>query len=750
MAKDVILEADLGGQALTAEEIVAIPAFSTFKVEILKKFPGAMARKTFAPGEIIFREGEYGTTAFFIENGTVEVHLQGPAKKAKVKPSAVGSFFSFLTGIPQRDKKQRPKTTHIPANGYGDLPLNDPIARLEQGEIFGEMSALAVLKQERSKRPKYYPRTATVRAQTPVTVVEMLPNILNNILFNSPAFKEKLNTNYRTRALDTHLRSVPALQSLTPEFREYLRGRVELKDFQPGEALFKQGDVAEGLYLIRLGFVKVSQDFPGGELVLTYLSRGSYLGEMGLLPPAYRVRVTGNVPGQITEGAVAEDSIVCGRAPSGPRTLAIPWDEYISREHFQLQGTKEGVRATMLAKGKNPLTYNGNPAMDFVVKPGEEFECGSTSFQVIADKLQSGRQPTTCTAMDFVQVVVIKPDDFELMLQKFPEIRAEFSEVARARRQQAQQSLSRVSTVSLTDYLDQDLMQGQNMLLLDLDKCTRCDECSKACAATHEDGIPRVLRDGHRFDKYLVATSCRACLDPLCMTRCPVGSIRRKESLDIVIEDWCIGCNNCAEECPFGSITITEPNLLQGYAKVSDARPKATVCDLCHEYEEPNCVRACPHDAAIRVDPRQFFARELAGIQLAIPVEPTPTASLPVAADANMPTQIISNAAALLNMLPKVRIQGGQRDGAVLQLRVPQTTFGRTPENDYSFPEDNRISRLHCIIRVNQGRYTILDNNSTNGTFIDGEPVIGERDLRPGQMIEIGEIRMVFEGGSLQ
>ena len=120
------------------------------------------------------------------------------------------------------------------------------------------------------------------------------------------------------------------------------------------------------------------------------------------------------------------------------------------------------------------------------------------------------------------------------------------------------QILSRVQTVSLTRFLEQELMQGQNLLLIDLDKCTRCDECVKACVATHDDGVTRLIRDGLRFDKYLVPTSCRACMDPLCMTRCPVGSIRRKETLDIVIEDWCIGCGNCATDCPYGNINVVD------------------------------------------------------------------------------------------------------------------------------------------------------------------------------------------------
>ena len=78
----------------------------------------------------------------------------------------------------------------------------------------------------------------------------------------------------------------------------------------------RQGDIADSFYLIRMGFVKVSQIFPGGELVLTYLSRGSYFGEMGLLPPVFRVRAKGLKPGQTAEGAVSTAS-----ADGGPRAV---------------------------------------------------------------------------------------------------------------------------------------------------------------------------------------------------------------------------------------------------------------------------------------------------------------------------------------------------------------------------------------------------------------------------------------------
>jgi Fe-S-cluster-containing hydrogenase component 2 len=42
-------------------------------------------------------------------------------------------------------------------------------------------------------------------------------------------------------------------------------------------------------------------------------------------------------------------------------------------------------------------------------------------------------------------------------------------------------------------------------------------------------------------------------------------------------------------------------------------KQKATSCDLCTDHAEPSCVYACPHDAAHRVDPNQFFKSVISG-----------------------------------------------------------------------------------------------------------------------------------------
>jgi Fe-S-cluster-containing hydrogenase component 2 len=205
-----------------------------------------------------------------------------------------------------------------------------------------------------------------------------------------------------------------------------------------------------------------------------------------------------------------------------------------------------------------------------------------------------------------VELVKISAEDFQLMLQSFPGVHASLKEVARQRASEnlaLQQRSERDQP--LDQYLAQGLMDAQSLLVLDLEKCTRCDLCVRACADAH-DGVTRLLRDGLRFDHFLVATSCRQCRDPLCMVGCPVGSIRRRNSLEVIIEDWCVGCGLCATNCPYGNINLHE--IVAEGARVPTKVRKATSCDLCHDLPEPSCVYACPHDAAHRVQPDIFFA----------------------------------------------------------------------------------------------------------------------------------------------
>lgn len=571
------------GDPLNAEELLELlPALKEVPKTLIHKYAvGAAVRRRFSAGELVCEEGEFGSTAFYIVSGHVDIYINNPM--AHVGKSAGRGLFGFIKRMKSRlirgegDPAAALREGFIPIDASVDLPKTTPLAWLGPEEIIGEMTCRT-----------FQPRSATVRATEDCVVVEMLRVILDMLVgtrdvdattkantkvkaptFKGTSFKKVMDDKYRERSLVTHLRSVPLFATLDLGFFNYLKEKAELKSFNKGEVICRQGEDADAFYLIRNGLVRVAQAMPGGEMVRTYLKRGEYFGEIGLL--------------------------------------------------------------------------------------------------------QNQARNATCSALDAADMVKIGKADFQLMLEKFPVVRATLYEVARVR-MEALKERKLPEGLQLEEFLNQGLFEAQNLLLIDLDNCTRCDACVNACADAH-DGVTRLIRDGLRYDRFLVATACRSCRDPLCMTQCPVGSIRRKESLEIIIEDWCIGCSKCSELCPYGNINMhalevvreensapaagpTEtgtakptPQTLATPAAAAAAAPasapaaappaqdsskavpassapakppapkktgpkkvtvlKATTCDLCTQLTTPSCVYACPHDAAKRVEPTQFLATQI-------------------------------------------------------------------------------------------------------------------------------------------
>jgi pSer/pThr/pTyr-binding forkhead associated (FHA) protein len=94
-----------------------------------------------------------------------------------------------------------------------------------------------------------------------------------------------------------------------------------------------------------------------------------------------------------------------------------------------------------------------------------------------------------------------------------------------------------------------------------------------------------------------------------------------------------------------------------------------------------------------------------------------------------------------------MRVRSGDRPGRVLQLRYPATTFGRGAEADYRFAEDTQMSRIHCAISADGERFILRDNESTNGTFVNGNRVT-EIELRNGDVVQFGDYELDFVQGS--
>src|SRR6266850_2877629 len=110
------------------------------------------------------------------------------------------------------------------------------------------------------------------------------------------------------------------------------------------------------------------------------------------------------------------------------------------------------------------------------------------------------------------------------------------------------------------------IVDATNLLVMDMDLCIRCGNCSLACHKVH--GQSRLMRHGihiarpvkpkgRSIQHLLMPSVCLHCQDPECLTGCPTGAIARlpKGQIDIH-RDTCIGCGDCATQCPNNAIGI--------------------------------------------------------------------------------------------------------------------------------------------------------------------------------------------------
>ncbi len=93
--------------------------------------------------------------------------------------------------------------------------------------------------------------------------------------------------------------------------------------------------------------------------------------------------------------------------------------------------------------------------------------------------------------------------------------------------------------------------------------------------------------------------------------------------------------------------------------------------------------------------------------------------------------------------MAKLLIKTQGFDNQVIHLNLGVNRFGRSPGNDFII-EHATVSSKHCEIALGNGEVTVRDCNSTNGTYVDDEPV-SEAKLVTGQMLRLGDVNFFVE-----
>ncbi len=238
--------------------------------------------------------------------------------------------------------------------------------------------------------------------------------------------------------------------------------------------------------------------------------------------------------------------------------------------------------------------------------------------ELLIEEIDSWRH--TVSSVGYSELVKISAQDFSRIVGSQPELEKELWRHAVERIKECGASLRSTQQSEFIDFsLEKGLVEGNSILVIDLNTCTRCDECVRACADTH-GGRPRFVREGDKYDNLLITKACYHCQDPVCLIGCPTGAIRRANVGNVVEinEDICIGCSHCANNCPYDAISMHDTGGQWGL----DALPKAlrgqdrmlaSKCDLCYTSKSgPACVSNCPQGCASRVGSTEEFQQLLA------------------------------------------------------------------------------------------------------------------------------------------
>lgn len=88
-----------------------------------------------------------------------------------------------------------------------------------------------------------------------------------------------------------------------------------------------------------------------------------------------------------------------------------------------------------------------------------------------------------------------------------------------------------------------------------------------------------------------------------------------------------------------------------------------------------------------------------------------------------------------------------QVTGENIELGKPSFVLGKNPEkSDYAVADNTNISRVHAVITMRNGRYYVMDQNSTNGTFINGRIIKAgqETEILPGDCLMLANEEFIF------
>ena len=209
------------------DAMAAVPFLAKLPRDQLGPIVAGMRRESHADGAVIVQQGEPGDRFCLLLKGTAEVWIEE------------------TSGLRHR------------------------VAALRPGDFFGEIALL----EER-------PRTATVRARGDATVLTLDRPSFVALVEHSNVARDAVLEQVRSAAF---LRSVDVFAHLAPRALGMLLGKAKQRAVAMGEAVIRQGEDGDSLYVIVDGALRVERSEGGIAHTLDTLGRGDVFGEFALL-----------------------------------------------------------------------------------------------------------------------------------------------------------------------------------------------------------------------------------------------------------------------------------------------------------------------------------------------------------------------------------------------------------------------------------------------------------------------------------
>jgi len=155
------------------------------------------------------------------------------------------------------------------------------------------------------------------------------------------------------------------------------------------------------------------------------------------------------------------------------------------------------------------------------------------------------------------------------------------------------------------------------VMVIDLEKCDGCKECTYACQKTHslpegQEWIKVYSVEGENGSSYFLPRPCMQCEKAPCTSVCPVAAtFTRDDGIVIIDADKCIGCRYCMAACPYNAryfnwggtpeLTPEQRAIYDPEMPVVHRRGTTAKCVFCAKWARegklPACSSGCPMGA---------------------------------------------------------------------------------------------------------------------------------------------------------